>query len=409
MKNKLEDLAIMGGRPVFRRELYVGCPNIPKRSALLAMIKRILKTRRLTNRGPFLQEFENKIKNVIGIKHCIAMCNGTVALEIASRALDLKGEVIIPSFTFPATAHALQWQNIRPVFCDIDPKTYTIDPEKIEKLITPNTSAILGVHLFGRSCDIEHLSSIAKRHKLKLIFDAAHSFNCSYKGRIIGQFGDAEILSFHATKFINTFEGGAVVTNDDRLAEKMRLMQNFGFSGRDNVIYLGINGKMSEISAAMGIASLENMDRFIEANKENYLLYKKRLSGVSGISIMHYDPGEQNNYQYVIIEVDKDTTGIDRDSLMKVLHAENVQARRYFYPGCHRIEPYKSYYPNAGLALPVTENISERVLSLPTGTAVKPKDIFKVCDIIRFILDNSDNIAKNIKMKGSKWMKKTAS
>ncbi|MEI2422502.1 DegT/DnrJ/EryC1/StrS family aminotransferase, partial [Arthrospira platensis SPKY2] len=174
------------------------------------------------------------------------MCNGTIALEILIRATELKGEVIVPSFTFIATAHALQWQEITPVFCDIDPKTHTLDPLAVEKMITPRTSGIIGVHVWGQPCNIEALTEIANQHNLKLVFDASHAFGCSYQGTMIGNFGEAEVFSFHATKFVNTFEGGAVVTNNDELAAKIRLMKNFGFAGFDNVIYIGTNGKMDE-------------------------------------------------------------------------------------------------------------------------------------------------------------------
>src|SRR6185369_3387994 len=205
---------------------------------------------------------EQRVAKMLGVRHCIAMCNATVALEITIRALGLTGEVLVPSFTFIATAHALQWQQIIPVFCDVDPETHCLNPRSVEKMITPRTTGIIGVHLWGRGCDIGSLSEIARSNGLKLLFDAAHAFGCSYEGRMIGGFGDAEVFSFHATKFFNTFEGGAVTTNDDDLAEKIRLMKNFGFAGYDQVIYLGTNGKMSEVSAAMGLTSLESLDDF---------------------------------------------------------------------------------------------------------------------------------------------------
>lgn len=191
------------------------------------------------------------------------MCNATVALEIASRALNLHGEVIVPSYTFIATAHALQWQEITPVFCDIDPATHNIDPTKIERLITPRTTGIIGVHVWGRGCDTEAIEEIAARRNLKLMYDASHGFACSKGGRMLGTFGECEVFSFHATKFLNCFEGGAVVTNNDDLAEKMRLMRNFGFQGFDNVVYLGVNGKLTEIHAAMGLTNLEAIEDII--------------------------------------------------------------------------------------------------------------------------------------------------
>ena len=208
MKKKIGDLASFEGMPAFKEKLHVGRPNIGSRQRLLERFNNILDRKWLTNAGPYVQEFEQNIARLLGVKHCIAMYNGTVALEIAVRALGLTGEVIIPSFTFIATAHALQWQEITPIFCDIDPKTHNIDPNKVEDMITPRTTGIIGVHVWGRPCDVAALEKIAKRNNLKLLFDAAHSFACSYKGRMVGNFGDAEVFSFHATKFFNTFEGG---------------------------------------------------------------------------------------------------------------------------------------------------------------------------------------------------------
>src|SRR6266705_51157 len=235
-KDSVENLAIFGGLPAFVEKLHVGRPNIGDRDRLMKRIGNVLDSRWLTNGGPCAQEFEHRIADLVGVKHCIAICNATVALEIAIRALNLSGEVIVPSFTFVATAHALQWQQITPVFCDIDPLTHNINPRKIEHLITPRTSGILAVHLWGRPCAIEELQAIADANGLALLFDAAHAFGCTYGTRKIGGFGRAEVLSFHATKFISAGEGGAVMTNDAALAERMQLMKNFGFAGYDNVI-----------------------------------------------------------------------------------------------------------------------------------------------------------------------------
>lgn len=392
----MEDLAIFGGNPSFNETLHVGRPNIGNREKLLARINDMLDRHWLTNRGPFVSEFEQQVAELLGVKHCIAMCNGTVALEIAVRALGMKGEVIVPSFTFIATAHCLQWQEITPVFCDIDPKTYNISPAKIERLITPRTTGIIGVHVWGTPCDIEALETIAKKHNLSLLFDASHAFNCTYKTNMIGGFGAAEVFSFHATKFFNTFEGGAVVTNDDNLAKKMRLMKNFGFSGMDNVIYIGTNGKMNEVSAAMGLTSLESLEEFIDVNRRNYYAYKKYLADIPGIGLRTYDESENNNYQYIILEVDYSIAGISRDHLINILHAENIRARRYFYPGCHRMEPYRSYYPNAGLVLPETERLSEQVMCLPTGTAVHPEDIQKICHLVRLVVEYGVKISSKL-------------
>jgi len=374
---------VSGNTPAFSEKLHVGRPNIGNRDKLVARINDMLDRRWLTNNGPFVQEFERRLEEFLGVKHCIAMCNATIALEITTRALGLKGEVIVPSFTFVATAHSLQWQEITPVFCDIDPHTHTLDPAQVERMITPRTTGIIGVHLWGRACNVKALSDIAERHNLKLVFDAAHAFGCSYDGKMIGGFGDAEVFSFHATKFFNTFEGGLVATNSDELAEKIRLMKNFGFHGFDNVIYIGTNGKMTEVCAAMGLTNLESLDEFVAVNKQNYLAYKKCFSSIPGFKLVEYSEQEKQNFQYIVVEVDEDVCGISRDKIVEVLHANNIIARRYFYPGCHRMEPYRSYFPHASLLLPETEKVAGRVILLPTGTTVGDNHIRTISEIIR--------------------------
>ena len=396
MKKAIGDLAIFGGRPSFDEPLHVGHPNIGDRKRLLERINDLLDRRWLSNDGPFVQEFERRIVDMIGVKNCIAMCSGTVALEIAIRASGLKGEVIIPSFTFIATAHALQWQEITPVFCDIDPATHNIDPHQIERLITPRTSGIVGVHLWGRACDVDALTHIARRRNLKLLFDAAHAFGCSYNGRMVGTFGDAEVFSFHATKFLNSFEGGAVVTNDDELANKIRLMKNFGFWGYDNVIYIGTNGKMNEVAGAMGLTSLEAVEKFIATNYQNYKEYQKELACIPGIRLASYKESEKCNYQYIVLEIDDSVTHIGRDQIQKVLWAENILARRYFYPGCHRMEPYRSYFPHASLLLSNTERLAASVLVLPSGTAVERARIGKISEIVRFTITNAFEVKERL-------------
>lgn len=394
MKTAVSDLAMFGGEPAFSSPLHVGRPNLGSPERLIERLREILDRRWLTNNGSFVQELERRIAEHVGVKHCIAMCNGTVALEIVSRAVGLDGEVIVPSFTFIATAHALKWQEITPVFCDIDPRTHTIDPDAIERLITPATTGIIGVHTWGRPCAIDALREIASRRGLRLIFDAAHAFSCSYGDRMIGSFGDAEVMSFHATKFFNTFEGGAVTTDDDEIARKVRLMQNFGFAGPDNVVYIGTNGKMNEFSAAAGLTSLERLDDFIDCNRRNFACYSRELSEIKGIQLLQYDGRNRSNFQYIVCEIDHPQ--ITRDEVVRILQAEGVLARRYFYPGCHRMEPYRSYFPNARLLLPETEGLCERVLVLPTGTSVGESDIREICGLLHFVFENPETVRRHL-------------
>lgn len=387
----VQDLAIHGASPAFEQPLHVGRPNIGNCEGFLEYAKDIFDRDWLTNNGPVVQQLERRVANYHGVRHCVAMCNGTVALEIAIRALGLAGEVIIPSYTFIATAHALHWQAITPVFADIDPATHTLDPEAVRRMITPRTSGIIGVHLWGRVAPVAALQAIADEYGLKLMFDAAHAFGCSSKSTMVGNFGGCEVLSFHATKFFNTFEGGAVLTNDDELAETMRLMRNFGFSGKDNVIHPGTNGKMIEIAAAMGLVNLDAIDHVIECNRRNYQAYREGLSGLPGISLLRFDGAVRNNYQYIVMEVGN-ACPVSRNQIVEALHAENILARKYFWPGCHKMKPYRDLYPHAGLLLPNTEQVAERVIVLPTGTAIDYDKVILICTILRVLLGNGNGV-----------------
>lgn len=368
------------------QKLFVGRPNLGSRQAFLDRVNDILDRRWLSNDGPYVQEFERIIAETLGVKHCVSICNATIALQMVTRALDLSGEVILPSYTFAACAHALQWQEITPVFCDIDPDTHLIDPAKLESLITPRTTGIMGVHLWGRGCQVNELQAIADKHKLQVFYDASHAFGCTLGGKPIGSFGRAEIFSFHATKFINSLEGGAVTTNDDELANKLRMMRNFGFTNYDQVEYLGINGKMNEVSAAMGITNLEAIDEIVAANRANYLAYQTGLQNIPGLSLIHYSGAEQSNFQYVVVEVDPEICPVSRDKIVAELHKRNVIARKYFWPGCHRMEPYKSLYPNSHLWLQQTEKVAAKVIVLPTGETVLPETVSAICSMIETIV-----------------------
>lgn len=362
--------------------LHVGRPNVGNRARLFDRFNDILGSCWFTNNGPYVKQFEQRIAEFLGVKHCVAICNATVALEIACRALDLKGEVIMPAYTFAATAHAFQWQEVRPRFADIDPLTHNLDPESVESLITPLTSAIVGVHVWGRACDTAALEAIGRHHDLTVLYDAAHAFGCTHGGRMIGGFGRCEVFSFHATKFLNSFEGGAVTTNDDALAEKLRLMRNFGFTGVDRVAHLGVNGKMTEVCAAMGITSLEAIDELVATNRRNYEAYHAELTGLPGLTVLRYSEQEKSNFQYIVVEIDPANCPRDRDDLVAALQRQNVLARKYFWPGCHRMEPYCSR-PDGIPTLPATERVAARVMILPTGQAVNMDSVKRIGRILR--------------------------
>lgn len=387
-KRSLDDLAIFGGSPAFDEALHVGRPNIGDRDRLAARMADLLERRRLTNDGPYVRELEHRVAEWAGARRCLATCNGTVALVLAIRALGLTGEVILPSFTFAATAHALAVNGITPVFCDIRPHDHLIDPTRVERLITPRTTAIIGVSLWGRTCDTRALDAIARRHGLRLVVDAAHAFGCG--GRPAGACGDAEILSFHATKFVNAFEGGAILTDDEALADRLALLRNFGFLDYDDVVAVGINGKMSEASAAMGLTSIDAMEDFRRWNLENYEGYRGMLTGLRGFRLLEPLAEEAPTHHYVVAEVDEDAAGIGRDVLLDVLWRENALVRRYFSPGCHRMAPYASTERTASLES--TELVCSRVLVLPTGTSVELEQIERLCGLIAFAIEHSELI-----------------
>lgn len=372
----LAELAVFGGEPAFAEPRHVGRPNIGDPERVLSLVSGVLESRWLTNDGPLVTEFETRVAALSRVDHCVAVSSATVGLQLAAVALGLSGEVLMPSFTFIGTAHAMRWIGLTPVFCDIDPASHTLDPVDVERVLTPQTGAIVGVHLWGRSGHAPELSRLAQAHGTPLLFDAAHAL-----GSTTG-LGAVEVLSFHATKVASAAEGGAVLTSDAALAERLRRMRNFGFVDYDTVGMLGTNAKMSELSAAMGIASLESLDDFISINRRNYLRYASELAGLAGVTLIDY--GADQNFHYVVIEV---PPGL-RDDLVAVLWGENVFARRYFHPGCHRHEPYRA----AARALPATDQVSARVITLPTGTAMDEADVARVCSVIRLVIEQAPEI-----------------
>lgn len=397
-KRQLGDLVLFGGTPLFEELRHVGRPNIGDRDRFLQRVGDMFDRRWLTNNGPNVVEFEERIAAFTGVPHVVSVCNATIGLELVFRALGLQGEVIVPSFTFVATAHALNWLGIEPVFCDVDPITHTIDPSEVEKLITPRTTAIVGVHTWGRICDTAALADVAGRHGLRLVFDAAHAFACGRDGVMAGSFGDAEVFSFHATKFLNSFEGGAIATRDPVLADRLRKMRNFGFAWLDNVTSAGTNGKMTEVSAAMGITSLESIDEFIAVNKRNYDQYAEEIASIDGLTLYEFPSADRTNYQYIVLEVDESKAGLSRDAIVEIMFSEGVMARRYFFPGVHKMEPYGSSGLDISPRLPVTNALVKRVFQLPTGTAMSPSDISATTGLLRFIIEKHRPIADHLRL-----------
>jgi dTDP-4-amino-4,6-dideoxygalactose transaminase len=353
------------------KEFHVGRPNLPDKDKLLKRFSDVINSGWITNDGPLVRELENKIANYLGVKHCICVCNATIGLELVQRALNLSGEVIIPSFTFIATANSLRWQKIDPVFCDIKPEDHLIDPSKIEMLITPRTSAIMAVPIWGQACDYSELEKIAQRHNLKLIFDSAHAFGCKSGDRYIGEFGDAEVFSLHATKYFSTGEGGLITTNSDALSEKLKYMRNFGFDGYDKTVSLGTNAKMSEFTAAYGLSALDNLENVLNQNKSVYKSYLEIFKDSAEIKFLEYDDANSSNFHYIVTRVDS----LYRDQIVDYYHQNNIFVRKYFYPGCHRLEPYISDKKYSDQKLPNTEKISSEIIIFPNGNQISEQDV----------------------------------
>lgn len=362
------------------RILHVGRPNIGDAEAFLASARDILVSSWLTNNGVYVQRLEEELQQYLGVKHVVAVCNGTLGLQILlSAAIERVGEIIVPDFTFIATAQAVSAAGHRVVVADVDEGNHCLSPAAVERLIGPDTVGILGVHLWGNQCFVEEFREIADRHNIKLLFDAAHAFGSRFKGRAIGGFGDAEVFSFHATKVFNTFEGGAIVTNDDELAARCRKMRNFGFVGTDNVECLGTNAKMTEISAAMGLVNLRQVDQFIADNRRNYVLFKKYENRIPGLKVLEPGAGMESNHHYVVARVDEVAFGASRDQIVDALWSHGVRARRYFYPGVSKTPPYQ-WLQNA--PVPVSQDLCQTLIIFPTGPSVTEEDVERIASVL---------------------------
>ncbi|MCX2731039.1 DegT/DnrJ/EryC1/StrS family aminotransferase [Saccharopolyspora sp. NFXS83] len=383
-------LAVLGGTPAFAEKLHVGKPNISNPERVLDLVKQAMDSYVLTHSGPLVTEFERRIADAAGVAHCVALCNASIGLQIMARVLGLHGEVIMPSYTFIATAHTMRWEGLTPIFCDVDLTTGQLDPEEVQRLITPRTTAILGVHLWGNPAPVDALAGIAAEHGLALFYDSAHAFGSAHQGKPIGGFGRAEVFSFHATKFLNASEGGAVVTDDPDLAAHVRALHNYGRDKAGVVQGLGTNAKMTELAAAMGLASLEGKEELIRVNTERHAHYAAGLDGVPGISLRRPEAGDRVNHSYVVMEVDSRSAGLSRDQVITALHAENVLGRDHFHPGCHRTPPYAGAGRlHAPRPLPRTETLSARVVLLPTGLGISVEQVDEVCAVVRALVEQA--------------------
>lgn len=363
---------------MIEKKILVTKSSLPDYSDYCAKIKTIWDSAWLTNCGPLHNEFEEKLVKYLGVNAVSLYTNGHLALENALKLLDLEGEIITTPFTFVSTTNAIVRTGNTPVFCDINPVDFTIDVNKIEELITDKTVAIVPVHVYGNVCNVDAISEIAKRHNLKVVYDAAHAFGVKYHGASIARCGDVSMFSFHATKVFNTIEGGALAYNDLKLKQKAEALKNFGILNYENIEYIGGNAKMNEFQAAMGICNLENLDRMIERRRKVVEKYRKLLSSIDGIKMNAIQNGVESNYAYFPILVEDDY-GLTRDELFELLYDNNICARKYFYPANNDLMPYSGYRGKT----PIARQISEKVLTLPLYPGLNLKIVEQICKIIR--------------------------
>jgi dTDP-4-amino-4,6-dideoxygalactose transaminase len=375
-------IALLGGRPVYRDPLYVSRPLVPTMAELAPLFEQALQAKWLTNNGQFAQRLEAELKAFLQTPHCPIFCNGTLALQLAVRGLRLAGEVITTPFTFPATTHVLHWNHVTPVFCDVGPETYNMDPGHLESLISPQTTGVLPVHVFGNPCDVDRIADIAAYYGLRVVYDAAHAFGVEYKGASIASFGDAVMFSFHATKTFNTLEGGAVACSDANLAQRLHDLRNFGIRDEGSVVVPGINAKMNEFQAAFGLVLLGKVRDSIAARRRLFERYHVALASVPGLRFQNIRARTNYNYQYMSLEIVADEYGLDRDHVWSCLRAENIVARKYFWPLCSNLPCYQRL-PSASLALlPNANRLAKRILNLPLHNEMTEDDVDRVVEIV---------------------------
>lgn len=365
-----------------KKSIYVTQPTLPPLEEFIPYLEKIWGSKILTNNGPYHQEFEQALAEYLGVKYISIFSNGTLALMTALQALRITGEVITTPFSFVATTHSLWWNNIKPVFADIESDYFNLDPEKVEAAITPQTTAIMPVHVYGNPCKLDRLKQIADTYGLKLIYDAAHAFGVKVNGNSILNFGDLSILSFHATKVFNTIEGGAIVCHDEKMKQRIDYLKNFGFAGETTVIAPGINAKMNELQAAYGILQLKYVDNCIENRKKIATIYREQLKNVEGISFLEDIHGVDHSYSYFPILVDQEKYGKSRDQLYEELKKHNIYGRRYFYPLISQFPTYRGLISSKPENLSNATRIADQVICLPIYPLLDKGTITDICNLL---------------------------
>ncbi len=390
------ELAILGSRePVFAAPVPVGQLNFPSWERYEQSFRSVFTRNYYTNQGPLTNQLEQRLSERLGVRHAIVVTNATLGLVMVAEALEIKGKVILPAFTFIATAQSLAWAGLTPCFCDIDANTHHLSQTKLEGTLEKGgVGAILAVNLWGGTCNPRRFQDVADRYNVPLYFDSAHAFGCTTDGRAVGGFGRAEVFSFHATKILNAAEGGCITTDDDNLAERLRNIRSSYGTRYSVTVPRTANGRMSEAQAAMALLSLDSFDETLARNKEFHSRYQIQLSAIPGIKVHHPVCVDSSNYQYLVLEVDEAGFGVNRNTLHRALRAENVIARRYFFPGVHRTPPFDSKMKEQDSLMPITDEVCGKVMQLPLGSRIDCSTVDKICQIIGDVHKHADKIRK---------------
>ena len=391
--------AILGNTPIFPEKLPVVRPTLPTFESISLQVKEILSTGLIT-KGKYLKEFEERLANYLGVRHAVCVSSCTLGLMLTLQGLGLKGEVIIPSFTFMASVHPLVWLGITPVFVDIDPQTWNIDPLKVEEAVTPRTSGIVAVHNFGNPADVKELEEIAQRYGLKLVFDAAHGFGSLYQGSPVGRFGDAEVFSMSPTKLLVAGEGGVVATNDAALAEHIRQGREYGNDGHYGSDFAGLNARMPEFNAILGLKSLEMLEENVKRRNHLVELFRERLERLPGVTFQTVRPGNRSSFKDLSVVIDERQFGLTRDQLAKALEAENIETRRYHDPPVHLHRTYGHLRSRFRNRLGITEWVAPRSLTLPLYSHMDESTVDGICSAMERIHFYASDVGKVIAREG---------
>lgn len=380
----LDEMEVLAMNNYFNEPIFVTRPLLPNLEQVNRKMSEVWVSKWVTNNGLQQKRLEEELKDYLEVDNLALFANGTLALLLGLKSLNLSGEIITTPFTFPATVQALDWNGLTPVFCDIEPKTFTIDADKIEALITEKTSAILGVHVFGNPCEVEKIQEIADKHGLKVIYDGAHAFGMKINGAPVSSYGDMTMFSFHATKLFNTIEGGGLSFKDKGLAKTLGLLKNFGIGNSDEVVLSGLNAKMNEIQAAIGLETLKLVTAEREKRHTIKKTYEKYLGNIPGIRILTSLENESSSYQYFVIEIDESLYGKSRDWLQEELEQYNVFTRKYFYPLCSDFTWYKHIESAQSKSLPQAQKTVREALAMPYYGDLELASVESICDIVKF-------------------------